>query len=177
MKKETLLIVIYFLTYLPIDETYFLQNWLPKWNQILSQLRFDHNWAITGIQWMVYWGVPVHCGQRIVDSLSVVEQATQRLAQNVQEHHLYQLGPLHHHQFPRFEVILMNPKFRTMIGTLNYGEVKLGEQEPNEKRRPCNIHPWWCIHGCWFTLASFLNLFYQFDGLQMRLQELSLWTP
>jgi hypothetical protein len=71
----------------------------------------------------------------------VVEQATQRLAQNVQEHHLYQLGPLHHHQFPRFEVILMNPKFRTMIGTLNYGEVKLGEQEPNEKRRPCNIHP------------------------------------
>ncbi len=32
-----------------------------------------------------------------------------------------------------------------------------GEQESNEKRSvrtcPCNIHPWWCIPGCWFTMA------------------------
>ncbi len=26
-------------------ETYFLQNWLPRWNQILTHLRFIHNWV------------------------------------------------------------------------------------------------------------------------------------
>jgi len=36
-------------------ETYFLQNWLPRWNQILTQLSFIHNLIITGIQWMVCW--------------------------------------------------------------------------------------------------------------------------
>ncbi len=43
-----------FSTYLPIyiSQTYFLQNWLLSWNQILTQLRFIHNWVITGIQWM-----------------------------------------------------------------------------------------------------------------------------
>jgi len=30
----------------------FLKNWLPRWKQILTQLRFIHNWVITGIQWM-----------------------------------------------------------------------------------------------------------------------------
>ncbi len=44
-------------------KTYFLHNWLPRWNQILTQLRFLHNWVITGIQWMVRWWVLVHCGQ------------------------------------------------------------------------------------------------------------------
>jgi hypothetical protein len=34
-------------------EAYFLQNWLPRWNQILTQLRFIHNWVIRGIQWMM----------------------------------------------------------------------------------------------------------------------------
>jgi hypothetical protein len=99
---------------------------------------------------MVHWWVPVHCGQRRVDSLSVVEQATQRLAQNVQEHHLYQLGPLHHPHFPVLRSSSwMNPKFRTIIGilftSLSYGEVKLVEQEPNEKRclvHATSIHPW-----------------------------------
>jgi hypothetical protein len=39
----------------------FLQNWLPRWNQILTQLRFIHKWVITGIQWMVRsWWVVVH---------------------------------------------------------------------------------------------------------------------
>jgi hypothetical protein len=47
---------IYFPTYLPISETYFLQNWLPRWNHILTQLRFIHNWVISGIQWMVRAG-------------------------------------------------------------------------------------------------------------------------
>jgi hypothetical protein len=44
----TYLVVAYFLTYLPIFQTYFLQKWLPRWNQILTQLRFIHNWVITG---------------------------------------------------------------------------------------------------------------------------------
>jgi hypothetical protein len=37
-----------FPTYLPIYETYFLQNWLPRGNQILTQLRFIHNWSTNG---------------------------------------------------------------------------------------------------------------------------------
>jgi len=52
---STYLAIAYFLTYLPIWETYFLQYWLPRWNQILTQLRFIHNWVMTGIQWMVHW--------------------------------------------------------------------------------------------------------------------------
>jgi len=56
-KPSTYLEVVYFPTYLPIYETYFLQNWLPRWNQILTQLRFIHNWVITDIQWMVRWWV------------------------------------------------------------------------------------------------------------------------
>jgi len=31
-------VVTYFPTYLPIHETYFLQNWLSRWNQILTKL-------------------------------------------------------------------------------------------------------------------------------------------
>jgi hypothetical protein len=42
-----------FPTYLPSYEFYFIQNWLPRWNEILTLLRFIHNWAITGIQCMV----------------------------------------------------------------------------------------------------------------------------
>jgi hypothetical protein len=49
------LVVTYFPTYLSIYETYLLQNWLSRWNQILTQLRFIYNWVIMGIQWMVYW--------------------------------------------------------------------------------------------------------------------------
>jgi hypothetical protein len=48
-----------------IYETYFLQNWLPRWNQILTLLRFIHNWVRWGIRWMVNWSVLVHrdsCG-------------------------------------------------------------------------------------------------------------------
>jgi hypothetical protein len=29
---------------------------------ILTQLRFIHNWVLTGIQWMVCWWVLIHCG-------------------------------------------------------------------------------------------------------------------
>jgi hypothetical protein len=54
-KPSTYLVVTYFPTYLPMYETYLLQNWLPRWNQILTQLKFIHNWVITGIQWMVCW--------------------------------------------------------------------------------------------------------------------------
>ncbi len=39
-KPSTYLVVTYFPTYLPMYETFFLQNWLPRWNQILTQLRF-----------------------------------------------------------------------------------------------------------------------------------------
>ncbi len=39
-KPSTYLVVTYFPTYLPIYDTYFLQNWLPRFNQILTQLRF-----------------------------------------------------------------------------------------------------------------------------------------
>jgi len=56
------LVITYFLIYLPIYETYLLQNWLPRWNQTLIQLRFIHNWIIMGIQWMVHWWVLVDCG-------------------------------------------------------------------------------------------------------------------
>jgi hypothetical protein len=62
-KPSNYLVVTYFLTYLPITyEAYFLQNWLPRWNQILTWLRFIDNWLMTGIQWMVCWWVLVHCG-------------------------------------------------------------------------------------------------------------------
>ncbi len=47
--------VAYFPTYLPIYETYCLQDWLPRWNQMLTQLRYIHNWVITD-------GVLAHCG-------------------------------------------------------------------------------------------------------------------
>jgi hypothetical protein len=50
------LFVTYFSNYLPICGTYFLQNWLPRWNHTLTQLRFIHNWVISGIQWMVRAG-------------------------------------------------------------------------------------------------------------------------
>jgi len=40
----------------------FLQNSLPRWNQILTQLRFIHNRVIMGIQWTVRLWVPVQCG-------------------------------------------------------------------------------------------------------------------
>jgi hypothetical protein len=65
-KPSTYLVVTYFPTYLPVSETYFFQNWLPTWNQRLTQLRFIHNWVIVGIQWRVHWTVLVHCGPRIV---------------------------------------------------------------------------------------------------------------
>jgi hypothetical protein len=60
------LVVTYFPTYLPVSETYFFENWLPTWNQRLTQLRFIHNWVMVGIQWMVQWSVLVHCGPWIV---------------------------------------------------------------------------------------------------------------
>jgi hypothetical protein len=50
-KPSTYLVNIYFpnlSTY--IYETYFLQKWLPRWNYILTQFRFIHNWVTTGIQ-------------------------------------------------------------------------------------------------------------------------------
>jgi hypothetical protein len=63
-KPSTYLEVAYFRTYLLIYKTYFLQNWLSRWNQRLTQLRFIHNWVITDIQWMVRWWVLVHCGHK-----------------------------------------------------------------------------------------------------------------
>ncbi len=42
-KPSTYLVGANFPTYLPIYETYFLQNWLPRLNHILTQLRFNHN--------------------------------------------------------------------------------------------------------------------------------------
>jgi hypothetical protein len=47
---------------MPMYETHFLQNWLPRWNQILTQSRFIQDWVITSIQWMMRWWVLVHCG-------------------------------------------------------------------------------------------------------------------
>jgi hypothetical protein len=63
-KPFAYLVFTYAPTYLPIYETYFLQNWLLRWNQI--QMRFIHNWVITGIQRMVRWWVLVHCGRTSV---------------------------------------------------------------------------------------------------------------
>jgi hypothetical protein len=62
-KQSTYLAV----TCLPIYRTYFL---LGRWNQILTQLRLIHNWAIMGIQFMVHWWVLVHSGQRIAVKFS-----------------------------------------------------------------------------------------------------------
>jgi hypothetical protein len=59
-KPSTYLVITYFPTYLPIYETYFLQTWLLRWNQILTQVRFIHNWVIMDIQWMVHWCVPTY---------------------------------------------------------------------------------------------------------------------
>jgi hypothetical protein len=63
LSHQCLQLSLYFPTHLPIYETYLLQNCLPRWNQILTQLRFIHNWVIMDIQWMVRWWVLVHCGQ------------------------------------------------------------------------------------------------------------------
>jgi len=85
MCKPSYLVVAYFPNYLSIYETYLLQNWLPRWNQILTQLRFIHNcwvimgihWVIMGIQWMVRWSVLVHCGQvRWLGEVLVKTQST-----------------------------------------------------------------------------------------------------
>jgi len=62
LSHQCLQLSLYFPTYLPTYETYLLQNWL-RWNQILTQLRFIHNWVIMGIQWMVRCWVLVRCGQ------------------------------------------------------------------------------------------------------------------
>jgi len=42
-KPSAYLVVTYFSTYLLKYETYLLQNWLPRWNQILIELKFIHN--------------------------------------------------------------------------------------------------------------------------------------
>ncbi len=55
-------------SYLPTYRTYLLQNWLPKWNQILlSQLRFIPNWVVPGIRWMLLWWMLGHSGPNTVD--------------------------------------------------------------------------------------------------------------
>ncbi len=65
---KTYLPSCYLFSYLSIYifETYFLPNWLPRWNHIQTQLKFIHNRIITGIlQWMVWSWVLVHCGQHL----------------------------------------------------------------------------------------------------------------
>jgi hypothetical protein len=47
--SSLVLVVAYFPTYLPIYETYFLQKWLPRWNQILTQMRLIHNWVTLAV--------------------------------------------------------------------------------------------------------------------------------
>ncbi len=37
-KPSTYLEIVYFPTYLPIYETYFLQKWLTRWNQIINSV-------------------------------------------------------------------------------------------------------------------------------------------
>jgi hypothetical protein len=55
-----------------MDETYFLQNWFPRWNPIVTQLRFIHKWVITGIQWMVHFvGALVHLWLALVFVVAV----------------------------------------------------------------------------------------------------------
>jgi hypothetical protein len=39
-KPSTYLAVAYFLIYVPIRETYFLQKWLTRWNQLLTPVEF-----------------------------------------------------------------------------------------------------------------------------------------
>ncbi len=63
-KPYTYIVITYFPIYLPIHEIYFLQNWLSRWNQKLTQLGFIHNWVKMGIQWMVRWWVLVHFGRQ-----------------------------------------------------------------------------------------------------------------
>jgi hypothetical protein len=47
-KPSTYLVITYFPTYLPMFESYFLYNWLPRWNRILTQvevhLHLSNNW-------------------------------------------------------------------------------------------------------------------------------------
>ncbi len=60
-RSSTYLVVTYFPTSLPIYRTHILQNGLLRWNQILTKLKFIHNWVINGIQWMVHGvGLLVH---------------------------------------------------------------------------------------------------------------------
>ncbi len=44
-KPSTHLVITYFLPIYIYMITYFVQNWFPRWNQILTQLRFIHNWV------------------------------------------------------------------------------------------------------------------------------------
>ncbi len=54
------------------DWTYFLQNGLPRWDQISTQLMFIHNCVVYGsIPWMVHCGVLVHSDQLYVSQLKV----------------------------------------------------------------------------------------------------------
>jgi hypothetical protein len=61
-QPSTYLVDTYFPIYLPVYETYFLENWLPGGVQIWTQMSFTHNWVIMGIQWMVRCWVLVPCG-------------------------------------------------------------------------------------------------------------------
>jgi hypothetical protein len=45
--------------------TYFIGNRLQRHNQILTWLRFIHNWVIIGIHWMMCWWVLVHSGHSL----------------------------------------------------------------------------------------------------------------
>jgi hypothetical protein len=62
-KPSTYLVIAYFSTYI---QELFDGIGYQGWNQILTQLRFIHNWVIRGIQWMVCWWVLVHCGRYVI---------------------------------------------------------------------------------------------------------------
>jgi hypothetical protein len=72
LQVERHLLTIYlpsnYLFFLPIDlymrpSSY--RIWLPRWNQMLTESRFIHNWVTTAIQWMVHWWVLVQCGPKV----------------------------------------------------------------------------------------------------------------
>jgi hypothetical protein len=44
---------------------------LPRWDQVVTQLRIIHNWLMTGIQWMVNWWVLVQLWHMICTILEV----------------------------------------------------------------------------------------------------------
>jgi hypothetical protein len=139
----TYLVDTYFPIYLPIDETYFLQNWLPRGVQILTQMSFTHNWVIMGIQWMVRCWLLVPCGHLQQPALLRLKRPKLNNCNDLNvtwspmqvwqcmEYFMYQSGP--------GASDLAKMKYQSNFGTREFSKSKSHSGIPNAFTRS-----WWC---------------------------------